>query len=353
MERFYFGSVVWNGEMHNIYLEKKVIRYRYLQQMKNVTYRNEGLLEIGIRSILKKAKFVNVINQNDNLKEILLLLNFEDIGDLCRLCYSGDNLNGIIDEKSNEIIGYTYRGVETPKSQSRKAFYPKYFKIENDAYCGLEFKGCGKEGETIILDKFRKVGNTEKDYGCEGGLYLFEALDETNMLIRMNKKNPVLIASFELPIEVNSPYYQTQKLGLMVRGVKSSIRISEMVDTGKEIISSLNIKPEEYCQVVSENIFKEAKQLFEIGYVHVSPTEQNTDATGSITDLSFLPKLEKLTDIYCNLLNYVRIANSVWKYTSGKENKKSVIETVKDVFEVETNSLKKISEEIYSRFQQS
>ncbi|MCS7106166.1 MAG: hypothetical protein NZ942_02540 [Candidatus Aenigmarchaeota archaeon] len=347
MKNFYFGSIVWNEEPYDIYLNREVISYRYTQQNKDSVYENKGLLRIGIKSVLKKAIFSRVINYNQNLNEILPFFNFQDVSDFCRLCYSGNNLNGIINEKSKEIIGYTYKGVETQKPQSRKVFYPKSFVIKKNVYCGLEFKGCGKEGETIVTDKFRKVGTTEKDYGCEGGLYLFEALEESEILKKMNKNSPTLIASFELPIEVNSPYYKTQKLGLLVRGVKCSIRISEMIETGRKIVKTIGARPVEYCQNVTENLFREVKQLFEMGYVHVSPTEQNTDALGNITDLSFLPRLKNYEDIYYNLLNYRRVANLLWKYTSGKGNKKHILETIKEAFGVKSNSLKKISQEIF------
>lgn len=297
------------------------------------------MLEVNAIGALKKAKFEEILGINPNIKSILKSLGLRQVADLCRLCYSENSnytINKIIDEKSNELRGYTCTS-RGEKPQSRKIFLNNSFVLGKDVYAGIEFKGCGKEGGPIIVERFRKIGDTPVDMGPEGGLYSEEAEKEVKIQGELNKRgklNPLQVVGFKLPIKVLSPYFGEKQLGLVVRGVKSSFRISELPDTASSVVSSLGITPEEYAEKVIENMFKDLKLIFQAGYYHESPTDENVDGTGGITDLGSLLPLENSEQIRYNMMNFKRIANSLWLYLTGKGNERYVLEKIKEIFDV-------------------
>lgn len=339
-EKFYFGSISWGKEVYDIFVDKQIIRAYSVQEMMDGTkYESTKMLKLNVVGTLKKAKFDETLGINPSIKSILGSLGLKQVDDLCRLCYSGNSnypINKIIDEKSDEIKGYTYTSLGK-KPQSRKIFLNNSFTLDKEVYAGIEFKGCGKEGGPIIVEKFRNVGNTSVDMGPEGGLYLEEAEKEVKIQGELNKRgklNPLQIVGFKLPIKVLSPYFGEKQLGLVVRGVKASFRISELPDTASSIVSSLGISPEEYADSVIENMFKDLKLIFQAGYYHESPTDENVDGTGGITDLGSLLPLENSEQVQYNMMNFKRIANSLWLYLTGRSNEKHVSEKIKEIFDV-------------------
>jgi hypothetical protein len=340
VKKFYFGSISWDKKVHDIFLDKQIIRSYSVQEMLDGTrYESTKMLKLNVVGTLKRAKFDEILGINPSIKSILKSLGLRQVADLCRLCYSGNSnytINKIIDEKSDEIKGYTYTSLGK-KPQSRKIFLNKPFTLDKEVYAGVEFKGCGKEGGPIIVERFRNVGDTSVDMGPEGGLYLEEAEKEVKIQGELNKRggsNPLQIVGFRLPIKVLSPYFGERQLGLVVRGVKASFRISELPDTAGSVVFSLGIAPEEYAEKVIENMFKDLKLIFQAGYYHESPTDENVDGTGGITDLGSLLSLENSKQIQYNLMNFKRVANSLWFYLTGRSNEKYISEKIKEIFGV-------------------
>lgn len=248
------------------------------------------------------------------------------------------------------IEGYIFRSASKLKPQSRKAFIAKPFSVNGTKYAGVELKGCGKEGGPIVLDRFRHIGNTAEDTGPEGGLYVDEALKEAEnqlKLSRVGKISPLQIATFELPLKVVSPFHGEKQLGLLARGVRSSFRISEIADVSPDIISAINTSKKEYSEKLTQNMFQELKSIFEVGYFHDSPTEENVDGTGSITDLAGLKLIKKPEDISYNMRNFTRVANYVWHSISGDYQSNKVFDVINGIFKTEGESIKEISEKIF------
>jgi len=349
MKEFYFGSLVWDNKIHDIFVDESVIRFKSVQQMPDKTkYESTGKFRLGITGILKKARFNRILESNLNIDNILNSLGFKKVDELCRLCYFPGHLDQIVDKNSDEIEGHTYANVGT-KAESRKLFFKKPFTFNENVYAGIEFKGCGREGGPIRIEKFRRIGDTSMDTGPEGGVYASEVVREVKIQGELNNKgkvNPLQIAAFELPIKVVSPYLGEQQLGLLVRGVKSSFRISELLDTANNVVSTLNISAKEYCENVTENLFKDLKFILQAGYFHNSPNDSNVDGNGGITDLGDLLPIENSEQIYYNLLNFERTANLLWHYTTGRYNEEYVLEKIMKVFETDKHDLKEISEHL-------
>jgi len=345
MKEFYFGSLVWDKKTYDVFVDKPIIRFKSVQEMLDQTkYESKGKFRLDVIGVLKKARFNRILESNPNIDHILNSLGFNQIDELCRLCYS-PVLDNVIDKNSNEKIGHTHANVEL-KAESRKLFFNKPFIFNKDVYTGIEFKGCGKEGGPIEIDNFRRIGNTCIDTGPEGGAYASEVVQEAKIQGELNKKgktNPLQIVAFELPIKVVSPYFGEQQLGLLIRGVKSSFRISELLDTANDVISTLNISAKEYCEKVTENLFKDLKLIFQAGYFHNSPNDSNVDGSGGITDLGDILPLENGEQIYYNLLNFKRTANLLWYYTTRKYNEKYVLDKMTEVFETSKYDIKGIS----------
>jgi len=51
----YFGSLIWDEKVHHIFTDKSTIGYRYSLEMSNTqSYVSEGLIEIGVKTFLRK-----------------------------------------------------------------------------------------------------------------------------------------------------------------------------------------------------------------------------------------------------------------------------------------------------------
>lgn len=295
MAKFYLGSIVWQDRSIPIYTDKQRISFHSVQDnVDGTSYVSSGSIEIGIKTFLKEAEYESILSQHPMAKEIAKKLGVKR---LCLLC----------DDQG--IEAYIWKGIRTEKrnkAESRKAFIPIELNLGNKLYAGIEFKGCGCEGGPINLEKFRTIGNTGIDTCVEGGVYLKEIEKESNFM----KDSPLLLATFALPIEVTSPYHGTDKLGLLVRATECSFRLSQIKDIKQDLLSQLNISEEQYNETVSKNLVRHVRQMLESGYFHPSPTEENVDALGNLTDLLLKP-IKSSADVQFNLMNYKRILSSL------------------------------------------
>ncbi len=295
MNKFYFGSIVWKNRVISIYTNRHTIPFNSVQDnLDGTSFVSNGSIETGVKTFLKEAKYERILTQHTMAEETAKRLGVKS---LCLLC----------DDQG--IEAYTHRGIKTEKrdkSESRKAFIPMELRSRNKLYTGVEIKGCGSEGGPINLNKFRMIGNTNIDNCVEGGVYL----DELEQEAKFMKDSPLLLSAYELPIEVTSECYGKKKLGLLVRAVECSFRLSQMNNIKEDILHVLNTTEKEYNGIICKNLSKQVRRMLKSGYYHPAPTEENVDGLGNLTDLVLMPvKSEK--DIEFNLMNYNRILRSL------------------------------------------
>ncbi len=352
--RFYLGDLIWRNEVYHIYSDKRRIRYRYsLEISPDKIYISEGFVELGIKNSLRRIQFQKTIKPY-YIEKVLNSLKLKNISQLC-MVYE-DSMWESYYTDDWKTAGYTYKGIRTkkrPNPQSRKAFIRFPFKLKSRKYVGLEIKGCGCEGKGINFHKFRRVGNLNIDSGPEGGAYFEEVEKELFMLEKLytsGKKSPLGIVAFELPFEVNSPFHGKQKLGLLVRGVTSSFRVSDSVEIGKALIHKIKASPSQFYRIFLDRLFNDLRTIMELGYYHLSPSDSNVHITGEITDLGMLKKIKDETDIFYNLHNFSRVAISLANYISYQVSQKNIVERIKEIFQVEGRNLKDISFKIYRNY---
>jgi len=279
------------------------------------------------------------------------VLNIRDPSELCRICE--DSYLEKYYVEGNKVLAYTYKGIRTekrPKAQSRKAFLPLEFDFKGCKYVGIEFKGCGCEGRGINFNKFRTIGDMRFDTGPEGGVYLDEVEKEREMLEELyyiGKKSPLGIVEFELPWEVNSPYMGKKKLGLLLRGVRSSFRVSEVITFGADLLTQLQVSPQEFFETFSSRLFDDLSKIFNAGFYHISPSDSNVHITGEITDLGVLEYIKNEENIYFNLHNFIRVAQSLAKYLGKEINKEDIVSILNEKFRSKGKNIKEISHEIF------
>ena len=352
--KYYLGSLCWEGEIYHIRTDKKRIRYRYsLEISPEESYISEGFVELEIKNFLRRVRFQRSIKPY-YIKEVLHSLNLTNASQLCMLYEDPCLKDYYVDDF--KITGYTYRGVRTkrrPNPQSRKAFIQLPFKVKDVKYCGLEIKGCGCEGNGINFNKFRRVGNLNIDSGPEGGAYLEEVERELFMLEKLyseGKKSPLGIVVFELPFEVNSPSHGKQKLGVLVRGVTSSFRVSDCVGMGEVLLREMGISPRQFYTTFLDRLFTDVKIIMESGFYHLSPSDSNVHITGEITDLGMLRRIEEEANVFYNLRNFSRVAISLAKYIDYYASQELINEKLKEIFQVKERNLRDISSKIYQDY---
>lgn len=355
--KYYLGSLYWEGEIHHVYTDKKRIRYEYsLEISPKEKYTSKGFVELGIKNFLRKVSFQRSI-EPFYIEKVLDSLKLGNVSQLCML-YENSQWEGYYRD-NQKMIGYTYKGVRTkmrPNPQSRKAFIRLPFRVADVKYAGLEIKGCGCEGNGINFNKFRKVGNLNVDSGPEGGAYFEEVRKELFMLEKLygkGKRSPLGIIAFELPFEVNSPFCGRQKLGLLVRGVTSSFRVSDCIEVGEELINQIKTSPSRFYSMFLDRLFGDLKIIVESGFYHLSPSDSNVHITGEITDLGMLKRVKKEVNIFYNLHNFSRIAISLANYINWCASQKLINEKLREIFRVRGKNLRDISHKIYRDYLRS
>jgi hypothetical protein len=352
MKKYYVGSLIWNDDIHDIFIEKPFVKYlyglEYIEMKEDFVYTAKGEIIVGIKSPLRQIIYESY-TISDYLTDILPFLPFP-ISKLCRINYIPELGKYFLND---EIIAYAYEGIKTverPKSQCRRAFYPIKLFLHSDLYAGLEFKGCGSEGKAINLNKFRFIGNTQTELGPEGGMYYEEGKQEIenqeNFYLK-RKVSPLSLIAFKLPIEIETSKGERKKLGLLTRAVKSSIRTSEVWDIKNELLEKLHISGTEYCKKYTLTLFNDFKKIVECGYFHFGPHHGNIELTGNITDLGGLLRIQKYEDIYFDVRNYLRITRDIWKLFTGDDHFTYIIRSIRDIFDIRGDNIKEISLNIF------
>jgi hypothetical protein len=269
------GIVVWNGKVYDVDLPSDLSNklpyytagWRVGKSIGFIIANPEGgVLKEGVLKEVKAEK----IDENYDLKR-----------NICGV-FSSEDSDSVIP------VLYYYGG-----GSSRKAFLKEPVKINDKPYI-IEIKGVGNKGKEIDIQQLRMITPSFysppiDDTGPIGGLPYKEAMDDVEVMKKMNENGiypPLFISLYRLPLMYTNLRGENDSLAVEVRGTDSTMRASWInPNFNKYLFGCLNTSSEEYARVFSKKTLKAYHTLLDLGYLHISPHEDNLLLTGGITDL--------------------------------------------------------------------
>jgi len=295
------GIVVWNGKVYDVSLPS------YFSNIPHYTASWIGGKSGGSFTIAPSEGGVLKEGVLKEVKAEKIVENYDLKRNICGVFSSED---------SNSAIPALYY---SDGGKSRKAFLREPVKINDKPYI-IEIKGVGNKGKEIDIQQLRRIApsfydSPIGDTGPIGGLSYKEALRDVEVMKKMNEAGiytPLFISLYRLPLTYTNLRGENDSLAIEVRGTDSTMRASWVnPNFNKYLFGHLDTSPEEYARVFSEKTLKAYRTLLNLGYLHISPHEDNLLLTGGITDLG-------------DTINLNETDNSIVKYSLNSIVKSSL-----------------------------